>query len=132
VSKIIGWFILELHSSDFVKNKIVGSGWISLKRSNDNSPSHMFWLVRLQSQKVPDMSLQVCHFPLSLEKGAFVINMRSVHLFLYINKLTAKTLASAMDMQYSLFLSNATSYFRNILEAPVPVLNMNVRREKSN
>lgn len=57
----------------------------------------------------------------------FVINTRSVDLFLHINKLTAKTLASAMDMQSSLFLSNAASYFSNILEAPVPVLNMNIR-----
>lgn len=37
-----------------------------------------------------------------------------------------------MDMQYSLFLSNATSYFSNISEAPVPVLNMNIRWEESN
>lgn len=57
----------------------------------------------------------------------FAINTRSVDLFLHINKLTVKRLASAMDMQYSLFLSNATSYFSNISEAPVPVLNMNIR-----
>lgn len=56
-----------------------------------------------------------------------MINTRSVDLFLHINKLTVKRLASAMDMQYSLFLSNATSYFSNISEAPVPVLNMNIR-----
>lgn len=56
-----------------------------------------------------------------------MINTRSVDLFLYMNKRAAKRLASAMDMQYSLFLSNATSYFSNILEAPVPVLNMNIR-----
>lgn len=71
-------------------------------------------------------------FPFVIGKGVFVINTRSVDLFLYINKLTAKRLASAMDMQYSLFLSNATSYFSNILEVPVPVLNMNIRWEKSN
>ena len=45
ISKIIGWFILELHSSDFLKNKIVGSGWTSLKGSSDHSSCHMFWLM---------------------------------------------------------------------------------------
>lgn len=61
-----------------------------------------------------------------------MINVGSLVLFLYIKQLTAKRLASAMDVQHSLFLSNATSYFRNILEASVPVLNKNIRWEKSN
>ena len=65
--------------------------------------------------------ISLCH------RERSVINMRSVDLLLYINKLTAKKLASAIDVQYSLFLSNATSYFSNILEAPVPVLDMNLR-----
>lgn len=56
-----------------------------------------------------------------------MINVGSLVLFLYIKQLTAKRLASAMDVQHSLFLSNATSYFRNILEASVPVLNKNIR-----
>lgn len=58
--------------------------------------------------------------------------MRSVDLLLYIDKLVAKRLASAMDIWYLLSLSDATSYFSNILEAPVPVLSMSVRQEKGN
>lgn len=46
-------------------------------------------------------------FPFVMEKAVSVINTRSLVLFLYINKLSAKRLASAMHMQYSLFLSNA-------------------------
>lgn len=65
ITKIFRWFISELHSSDFVRSKTVGPGWISLKRSNDHSSHHVFWLMWMQSQKVSDVSLQVCHFPLS-------------------------------------------------------------------
>lgn len=65
ISKIIRWLILELHSCDFVKNKIVESGWISSKRSNYNLSCHMFWLMWMRFQKVSDVSLQVYHFPLS-------------------------------------------------------------------
>lgn len=46
-------------------------------------------------------------FPSVMEKAVSVINTRSLVLFLYIKKLSAKRLASAMHMQYSLFLSNA-------------------------
>lgn len=66
-------------------------------------------------------------FPFVIEKGVFMINMGSLGLFLYIKKITAKRLASAVDVQHSLFLSNDTSYFSNILEASVPVLNKNIR-----